>query len=204
MRLLKLLRKKPFCNNLHHFLFVIILFLLSIKYLGFIPLLFIYLVYIFLKTKLFIYVIILFSFISIRLMIFNLEKIIEIPTNFDAYIMDIEDDSYLVFYKGIKIKIYEKNHHNLPGDIINIEFKETSLDTKSYEEEFDYKEYLYANNILHQGKGITKKYIRTTISFNRLKSIYTNYLKENLSSESYLYASSLVFGNNILEDNIKD
>ena len=204
MRLLKLLRKKPFCNSLHHFLFITILFLLSFKYIFFIPLLFIYLVYIFLKTKMFIYVIILFSFISVRLIIFNIEKRIEIPSNFDGYVIDIEEDSYILFYKGIKIKIFEKGHNNLPGDIINVNYKEYNLDTKSYEEEFDYKEYLYSNNIIFEGRGVTKKYIRTTISFNRLKALYTNYLKDNISNESYMYIMSLVFGNNILEDNIKD
>lgn len=204
MRLLKELKKKPFCNSLHHFLFLVILLLLSIKYIWFIPILFIYLVYIFLKTKLIIPTLIIFLLIFIRLFIFYYETKIEIPKNFNSYVLDIEEDNYILFYKGIKVKVYEKGHNNLPGDIINIEFEKSNIDTKSYESDFNYKEYLYSSDIIYQGWGKTKEYITTTISINRIRLYYTNYLKDNLSKDSYNYIMALVFGKNMLEDNISD
>lgn len=204
MRLSKLLKKKPFCNDCHHFLFVVILFLLCFKSIGFIPLLFLYLVYLYLKTKLIIPILILISFFILRLSIFTIALNIEIPNEMEVYVSEVEDTSYICYYSGIKIKVYEKNHLNEPGDIVYISYKESYLKDKSYEEEFNYKEYLYSKEIYHQGLGRTRKQIKNTFSIHSLKYQYKRYLKENLSNESYSYLMAVVFGENNLEENIKD
>lgn len=204
MRLFKRLNNKPFCNNLHHFLFVSILFLLCIKSLGFIPLLFIYFIYLFLKTKLFIPILILISFLILRLSIFHMILKEEIPNRIEIYVLDVEDNEYTGYYHFKKIKVYEKNHLNKPGDIIQIEYQDNYIKDKSYEEEFDYKEYLYSKGIMNQGYGKTKKLIKNTASIYSIKYYYKAYLKKQLNKESYDYINAVVFGNNQLEDNIKE
>lgn len=204
MRLLKQLKNAPFCNNIHHFLFVLILFLLIHKSIAFIPLLFIYFVYLFLKTKLLIPILIMIALFILRLSIFYIMVNEAIPNRMNVYVIDVDTDSYTAYYKGIKLKLYEKNHQNIPGDIIDIEYKESYIKDKSYEEEFDYKEYLYSKGIIHQGISKTKNNLKNTFSINILKYKYLTYLKENLNQDSYDYVASVVFGLNQLEDNLKE
>ena len=204
MRLLSLLKKKPFCNDLHFFLISIVLLMLGLKYYPLLFLLLIYLIFIFKKTKLIIPISLLCLII---ISIFSITKIIRdnnIKTNYKGYILDILDDNTYIFKSGlVKIRITDYNHNQKPGDVLNLEV-ELRENKKSYENDFDYEEYLYSNGISYYGKVKKKEFIKSGFSIYSLKYMYLNYLKSNLSNESFSYIEAIVFGDNNLESNIKD
>ena len=205
MRLLKQLRKKPFCNDFHFILISVLLFLLSLKYWPIYIVLGIYLIYIFKKTHLLIPILIFILIFLFEYLIISYMKNIKIEDNIDAYIYDVESDSsYIILYKGVKIKVNEYDHKNKPGDYINISLTFTEIDEKSYDTDFDYKEYLYSKGIYHLAKGKTIENKGSYFSIYSIKYTYMNYLEKHLSKDSYSYISSMVFGENNLEDNIKD
>lgn len=203
MGLLNSLRQKPFCNDLHFFLIPVILLILGLKYYFILIFLFIYLIFIFKKTKLMIPILfLLLLFLSI---ITSLKLIREfnMSDNYQGLITDVDDKSYVVNSGLYKIKCYEKNHKYLPGDIVDVKI-ELYDNKKSYDSDFDSEEYLYSNNISYSGKVIKSRLIGKGISINSLKYNYLNYLKQNLKEESYNYVLALIFGDNNLNDEIKD
>ena len=204
MVLLKKLKEKPFCNDLHYFLFSIILLMIGLKYYPLLFLLLIYLIYISKKTKLLLYISILSLIIIAHFSILKIIRDNNKKTSYSGYILDVLDDNNYIFQSGlIKIKLYDYNHKLKPGDVLIIEVS-LNKDQKSYENDFDYEEYLYSKNISYYGKTTKKEYIKSGFSIYSLKYMYSNYLKSNLSNDSYAYVMAMVFGDNILESNIKD
>ena len=204
MRLLKQLKKKPFCNDFHFFLIGVILLLLGIKYYPLLILLFFYLIFIFKKTRLIIYIMILLLFILANISITKIIRDCNKREIYKGYILDVIDDNNYIFQSGlIKLRINDYNHNQSPGDVLEIKIEIRDYD-KNYENDFDYDNYLYSNGISYAGKIKEKKYIKKGFSLYSLKYNYKNYLKNILSNESYEYVSALVFGDNIFEDNIKD
>ena len=205
MRLLNLLRKKPFCNDFHFLLIPILLFLISLKYWPFYIVLGIYLIYLFKKTKLIIPSLVFILLFSIEILIHYFISNVTIPNNIDTYVSDIvNEDTYICYYKGIKIRVKEYDHKNEPGDYINLSISINEINDKSYSNDFDYKEYLKSNGIFFDSKGKTIKKYKNFYSLYKIKYYYKNYLKKHLSVDSYNYVSAVVFGDNTLEDSIKD
>jgi len=204
MKLLNLLKKKPFYNNLHFFLISSILLMLGLKYYFILIFLLIYLIFIFKKTKLIIPIsllsLIIISHVSILKIIRDTNK----KEIYKGYILDVIDSNTYIFKSDlVKLRLTDYNHNNKPGDNLYLEV-ELKDSIKQYENDFDYEEYLYSKGISYYGKVIKKEYIKSGFSIYSLKYMYTNYLKNNLSENSYNYVMSLVFGNNNLESNIKD
>ena len=204
MKLLKILKQKPFCNDLHYFLFSIILLMLGLKYYPLLIIFFIYLFYIYKKTKLLLYISVLSLIIIAHISILKIIRDNNKSKKYNGYVLDVIDENNYIFQSGIiKIKLYDYNHNLKPGDVLNIEVA-LNKESKSYENDFDYEEYLYSKNISYYGKTTKKEYIKSGFSIYSLKYYYSNYLKNNLSLESYSYVMAMVFGDNILESNIKD
>ncbi|MBQ7641157.1 MAG: DNA internalization-related competence protein ComEC/Rec2 [Acholeplasmatales bacterium] len=204
MKLLSLLKKKPFCNDLHFFLIAIVLLMISLKYYPLLILLFLYLFFIYKKTNLMIYISICCLIIISNISILKIIKSNNVKTTYEGYVLDIVDENNYIFKSGvIKILINDYNHNQNSGDILNVEvaIKENE---KSYDLDFDYDEYLYSKGISYSAKIINKKFIKSGFSIYSLKNMYLNYLKNNLSEESFNYVNAIVFGNNNLESNIKD
>ena len=192
MKLLKLLKKKPFCNDLHLILIPILLFLVGFKYYLFFIALALYLIYIFLKTKLIIPILSLILVFSLDIFLIKMKEKIEIKDNIDAYIKEINDENnYIILYKGILIKVNEYNHQNNPGDIINLDIKIEEIEEKSYQNDFDYKEYLKTEGITYLAKGKTLKKKNSFFSISTLKYNYLKYLKKHLSIDTYTHVTHL-------------
>ena len=205
MKFLSLLKKKPFCNDIHYFFFLIIIFILSLKYYFFFILLFIYLIFIFKKTK---YIIISIISILMIFLIILIKNQIRNYFNYDiyhnAYVIDvIDDNNYEILINLNKFRKKEYNHDKKPGNILKIKIEKEDY-YKKYENDFDYDKYLLSNNYVSSSKEINSKKLGNIYNLNTLKYYYLKYLKNNLNDKSYEYVSSLIFAKGEMDDEIKD
>ena len=203
MKLLKLLKQHPYSNDLHFFLIATLLLILGLKYYFILIILFIYLIFIFRKTKLIMpisIILLMFLFIVLgkKLINNNFKK-----DNYKGIITETSDNNYVIDSFLYKIKCYESKHEYKPGDIIEINIK-LKEDIKSYEFDFDNQEYLYSLGINYSGNINKSKKIGFFPTLKTLKYYYQGYLKTYLAEDSYNYVSSLVFADNILNDELKD
>lgn len=203
MVLLKQLKRKPFCNDLHFFLIAVALFLLSLRYPLFILFLAIFLLFIVKKTKYIFPILIAFLIIFISLAVKNIIKNNSKRKSYYGVVEQISDSYYIIRDGLIRIKIYEKNHSYIPSDYIYVELSIYD-DEKSYDNDFDSSTYLLANDIYYQGKAISSHYIKKSFSLGYIKHTILTNLEKNLSNETYSYVSSLVFNDKLLDDNIKN
>ena len=204
MRLSKILRKKPFYNNIIYFLISVLLLIISFKYPIFYLFLGLYLVFIVIKTKLLLPIIIILLVFLSRIFIDRIDTF-NMMDNYDIYVNDVIDDkSYLAYYKNKKLLLYQNNHGYKPGDILNVTITFYDIEEKSYENDFDNEYYLKSKGIYRSGRVNKSSYIGSGPSINSSKYYYLNYLKEELSDDSYLYVRALVFGDNNLEGNVRD
>lgn len=201
--LLKQLRKKPFCNDLHYFLLALVLSFLAFDYPLFILLLIIYLVFIIKKTKYIFPIFILIMIVLLSMGIKNFIKINNKKTSYYGVVEEVSEKYYIIRDGLVRIKVYEKNHSYIPSDYVYVEIKIYD-DEKSYENDFDSNNYLLANDIYYQGRANKSEYIKKSFSIGYIKYSILSYLENNLSKDSYSYVSSLVLNNNLLNDDIKD
>lgn len=204
MRLLNLLKKKPFCNDLHYFLIAIALLMIGLKYNILLILFFIYLVFIIKKTNLLLPISILLLFIIAHVSTLKIIRTTNQKTTYNGYILDVIDDNTYIFQSGIiKLRLNDYEHNLKPGDVLTVDVEIRSSE-KDYSNDFDYTNYLYTEGISYSGKVIKKEYIKKGFSIYSLKYMYKSYLKDHLSDESYPYVMTMVFGDNLLESNIKE
>ena len=204
MRLLNLLKKKPFCNDLHYFLIAIVLLMIGLKYNILLILFFIYLVFIIKKTNLLLPISILLLFIIAHVSTLKIIRTINQKTTYNGYILDVIDDNTYIFQSGIiKLRLNDYDHNLKPGDVLIVDVEIRSSE-KDYSNDFDYTNYLYTEGISYSGKVIKKEFIKKGFSIYSLKYMYKSYLKDHLSDESYPYVMTMVFGDNLLEPNIKE
>ena len=203
MKLLRLLKNRPFCNDFHFIFIAILLFILGIKYYIILIFLFSYLVFIYKKTKLIIPIsiilIVLSLIIGTKLIIKDNYK----KDNYHGIVTNVSDNNYILKTSLVNIKVYEYNHKYIPGDIIDLDIYLID-NKKSYDNDFDNEEYLLSKNISFIGNA--KKSNKTSFipRLETLKYYYLKYLNNNLSSESYNYVSSVIFTDNIMDKDIKD
>ena len=203
MKLLKLLKNRPFCNDFHFILLAILILILILKYSLFLIILFIYLLFIYKKTTLLIPI---SMFLLIFSFVIGFKQIINKPNKKDYYhgvISNVSDNNYILKTTLINIKVYEYNHNYTPGDIIDLEI-DIIDDKKSYENDFDNAEYLLSKNIAYKGNAKKSSKVSYIPTIESLKYYYLKYLKDNLSTDTYNYISSVVFADNIIDKDIKD
>ena len=204
MDLLRKLRSKPFCNELHFILIAVILFYVSLKYPYFFILFGAYLIFLFLKTDYFYYSLLIIAILgSLMLGRAYLDKALE-GNSYTGTIIEIKNEKSYIIRSGIqKILVYDKNQYEV-GDRVAIAGKINEIAPKGYPGDFDYKEYLmakgisysfYATNSSSKGKGFTLAIIKYKL---------LDYLANHLSSESLSYVRAMAFGDNLLNDEIKD
>lgn len=201
--LLNKLKKKPYCNNFHIFLVNIILLMLSFKYNFIFIFLILYLIFIFLKFKKLILPLLIIAFIIISEIL--LINFFPKPKNeLIAKVDKVENNGYIVNYNFYKIKILDTEFDFIPGDIIKLELDYQNIKEKSYETDFDYKEYLKSNKILYLAKARNSNKIKSGFSLNLLKYYYESYLEEKLDSNTFEYVKALVFADNDLTKDLKN
>lgn len=203
MQLLKKLKSKPFCNDIHFFLFAVILLFLSLSYSFFYIVLAIYLIFIYKKIKLFFPIAILLIILILRIVLFEINTL-DIKDEYICKIVDVNDDGYIIKADNCKIKVIEKNIIYKPGDYISCKLVFRDIEEKSYSTDFNYKLYLKSNGIKYVAFINDDKYIRSEISFNYIRYIISNYFESNLSAKSFNYVNAIVLAQNDLEDDLKD
>lgn len=204
MRLLTILRKKPFCNNVFYFLIGVIFFIISYKYPLFYIVLGGYLIYLVIKTKLLLPILIIILIFLSRILIDRV-FVFDVNDDYDIYVNDIIDENRYEAYVGYKkLLLYDNNHNVKPGEKYTATIKINDIEEKSYDTDFDYEYYLKSKGIYKSGIVVSKEFKRSGFSLNSIKYYYSNYLKDNLCEESYLYVKALVFGDNDLENDVKD
>ena len=206
MKLLTILKKKPYCYDLIYFLITIIILIISIKYPLFYILFGFVIIYIFIKKrKIIIPILILILLFGIRIIISYYFNNIEEKEEYTYYVSDIKDDnSYYAYIDFKKVLIYDYNNDIKPGDIVKAKISFYDSDLKSYDTDFDNEYYLKSIGVSKRGKVNNTTIIKNSFSIYSIKYYYSNYLKDNLSNESYSSVSALVLGNNNLDKNIKD
>ena len=203
MKLLKLLKTHPFCNEIHFFFIGIILLILGLKYYIILILFFLYLIFIFKKTKLLIPLSILLILIIGIIFSKTLIKKYSLSDSYTGLVSDVNTNYYIINTGLYKIKVNEYNHEYKPGDIVEVKINIDNY-LKSYENDFDKEEYLSSSNILYQGKATKSTKKSTFISIKTIKYYYLKYLNSNLSEESYNYVAKIVFAEDNFSDDIKD
>ncbi len=206
MRLLSVLKKKPYCNDLIYFLIAIIFLIISIKYSLFYILFGSVLIYIFIrKRKIVLPILILILLFTIRILISYYFNDIKEKESYTYYVSDvISDNSYYAYIDGKKVLLYDSNKEIIPGCIVSAKIKFYDIEPKAYDTDFDQEYYLKSNGIVRRGRVEKSNIDSVGFSIYSIKYYYSNYLKENLSEESYAYVNALVFGNNNLDSSIKD
>ncbi|MCR5113153.1 MAG: ComEC family competence protein, partial [Acholeplasmatales bacterium] len=124
--------------------------------------------------------------------------------SYTVYVSDVRDEDSYIVYSGInKILVYDYDHNVAPGDTLTLTLKINSS-SKSYLTDFDYESYLFSKGISLSARVTSRSLIKHGFSINSVKYYYLKYLKNNLSEDSYNYVLAMVFGDNNLEDDIKD
>jgi len=201
--LLNKLKRKPFCNNFHIILVSIILLMLSLKYYFIFIFLALYLIFIFKRFKFILIPSLIFiSIIFLECIIIN--NIKKPKEDITLKIEDVDDNGYIAKNFLYKIKITEKNTNYIPGDIVKFELKFDDIKGKSYENQFDYKEYLKSNKILYKAYSNNSIKIRSGFSLNLLKYRYMNYLKDKLNENTFMYIKAIVFAENDISSDLKE
>lgn len=205
MRLLAQLRKKPFCNEIHFILIAIIILMISFKYYWFFIILALYFIFLFKNKHLLLPTLVVILIVVFRISIIKINKnVFKEQDTYEIYVVDIKNDDSYYAYVGInKFLIYDYNHECLPGDRIKCKLSITE-NKKSYLNDFDNEYYLLGKNVTYQARISNKEFIRNGFSIYAPKYYYSKYLKNNLSNESYNYVSAVVFGNNNLENDVKE
>ena len=204
MKLLRKLRQRPFCNELHFILIAIILFFISLENPYFFILFGIYLIFLFLKTDYFYYSLLIIAILEAIMLGRSTIDSLSRSNSYVGTVIQIKNEKSYIIRSGIqKIIVYDKNHYEV-GERVRVNGKINEIAPKGYPGDFDYKMYL-------RGKGISYSfYAKSSVAKGRgftlaiIKYKLLDYLDDYLSSESLSYVESMVFGDNLLSDEIKD
>lgn len=189
-------------NNYKILVFTSILLLVAYSYqsISLLLILFIYLIYIFKKSKkLFICTFLLISYLMIRIVIDKISYS-KIPSsiNADLVVEKVKETSnnYQVTFKYKKYKYIAYHDEELiPGDIYHITAKILEPDSSHYPNGFDYRSYLYNQQIYGILEIDSINYVKTTFSLYILNYRVNNYLTNKLELSSVGMIKALTIGN---------
>lgn len=204
MKLLSVLKNKPFCNNIHYVVVSIILVSISFKYPIFYLFLGFYLIFLLKKKSILILSIIISLIVFIHLFLIN-----KIYTKLDdgiysGIVYDVDDNYYILLTTKGKIRITSYDNDIKPGERLTLDITFIEISDKSYLEDFSYKDYLYSKGIYYTAKE--NKIIKRSNGFfiTSIKYYLLEFYKSKLSSESFEYVSALVFAKNDFSNSITD
>ncbi|MCM1557912.1 MAG: DNA internalization-related competence protein ComEC/Rec2 [Anaeroplasma bactoclasticum] len=198
------LRNKPFCNDLHFFLFAAVLLLLAIYYPPFWLLLGIYLIFIFKKTKYIVPIgVVLLIIFSSYLSSNSKFKEVE-PGEYDGIfkVIDVQDKNVIIKGKS-KYVIYEAQSQLLPGDIISARVRLYKLAEASFEGDFDAKKYYKSKGITNRAKILEYEVIQSDWSVARFRFQLLKHYESSLDEKSFSYLKTLFFGISDLDKEVK-
>lgn len=181
---MKKLKITSLYNNLHFLFILLILVVLSLKYWYFIPVLLIYLIFLFKKTSLFFIGVILsiVVLISSSRYLFKHEK-----NEFSGLVIECDNKKATVLTEFNLVLVYHKEELNL-GDYAS--FKVSNLDYSS--DLFDYKEYLLSKDIKNYYKLEELKFCDNYFVIGKINNFFTDQIRQGeLNNKEYI--NSLVF-----------
>lgn len=202
MKLLKKLDLKQYCNELHKSVVAVILLYLTFKYPYFIVLLCLYIIYLFKdKTQ--------FKLALGLVLVFGLYNIYYknktnhiLPNELTGVVVEIEEKYVILDYDNYYILAYSDDTFKV-GDVIRVNLKYSKIKSKSYDTDFDLKEYYYSKNIFHVANITSYQVIGNKFCKNTIKYNIIDYLKSNLKDNTYLYVKAIVLGENDLDEDLK-
>lgn len=205
MRLKERFKNKPFCNDLHFFLFAVVLVLLSLKFPFFYFVLLLYLIFIFKKTKYFIPIlIILFLVIAV----YFIRKAFMQPLESGVYnqtfkVLEVKENNIIL--KGTtKIVVYNQGYDLIPGDQINATIKVKGLLKPSYTGDFNEEVYYLSKGVTNKGNLLQFEKMGHQFRIEEIRYSILNYYQKTLGTKSYQYISSIIFGVVELEKDVKE
>lgn len=201
--LLQRLKNKPFCNDLHYFLIAVVILFISFKFYYFFILLFIYLLFIYKKTKLLFPIVILLCLISVRYTFTTIEYNKTDPDILEGTVVEKEEKYIVLKSNNTKYLLYTYKDIKI-GDNLLCSVKYNDFSSVSYDGDFNYQEYLYAEGIKRTGNIIKYEVKSSSFNTNLLKYNILSSLKEKLGNNTFLYVEALVFGENNLSTDLKE
>lgn len=201
----KLLKNKPFCNDLHFFMIAVVLLLLGIYNNLFILLLILYLFFILFKTNYFPYILLLLIIVFSSYKINSLLLVEQNETTFETeFIVKDINDKNLILKRKYCYSIYNNDYELKPGDIIKAKIKVYELDEPSFKGDFNERSYYKSKGITNKATIISYEKIDERWSLNKLKYNILNFYKENLSKKSFDYLKAIIFGIVDLDEETKE
>ena len=204
MKLLSVLKNKPFCNDFHFILVGLILGIISIKYNYVFILLCIYLLFIYKKIKYLIIPIIIFCILFFIFYVYlSVDKEYQEEIE-DIFVVVEIKERYYIFEGDYDLLIYRNDENINVGDKIRAKVHLYDWDLQSYENEFNFKEYYKSRNIDYRGYIKDYKFIENINSIEVIKYKILTFYEERLDSKSFLYFKALVLGINDIEEEVKN
>lgn len=198
------LRIKPFCNELHFFLFAVVLLLIAIQHPLFYFVLAGYLIFIIKKTKYFfpITIVLLLIFSSYQIRKLALHELASGEYEETYEVLDVLTNEIIL--KGdTKIVIFSTQSELTPGDIIKARLKIYQLEEASYSGDFDAKKYYFAKGITNRGKILKYEVIQSKWNIAKVRYKILNYYESCLKEKSFTYLKALIFGITDLDKEVK-
>lgn len=203
MRKIKL-KNKPYCNELHFFLFGVVLLLLAIKHSIFYIIIGVYLFFLFRKTKLLIpmLTILIAVFLSYQFFTHQNKELAFGIYEGKYEVIDVEGDKIILKGKT-KILIYGSHTEIKPGDYLYAKVRVSSFQEASYFGDFDSKSYYASKGITNRGSLLHYENKGTKWTIKRLKYEWILFYEKYLQEKSLSYVKTLFFGITDLDEEVK-
>lgn len=188
-------KDKPYCNDLHFFLFSVVLTLLTIHSIWFGILLILYFIFLLRRTKYIIPILVIIGTVSFSFYISKRALKEQSPGIYKGIyeIIDVTENTMIL--KGeSKMIIYTSVSDLKPGDIIYAEIKVTCFSKPSFNGDFNRKSYYNSKGITNYGKLIHYEKQGAKFRIERSRYFVLNFYKEHLGEKSYAYVKALLFG----------
>ncbi len=195
---------KPYCNDLHFFMFAVALLFLSMKYNFFFVLLIPYMIFILKKTRYFvpIFLLLMVTFCSYELQKYKLNDLSD-GVYEDRFRVIETNDKSVVLKGNTKIVVFNKENNLKAGDIIHAKIKISSLDLPSYATDFNQKEYYFSKKITNKGKILEYEKVGEYWNIARIKDKVLRIYETKLGSKTFRYVKTIFFGITDLDTSVK-
>lgn len=205
MQLKKRLWNKPYCNDLHFFLFGVVALFISFSFSIFYIVLGAYLLYIFKKTKYLIPLLIVILVIGCSYYISKYRVEEQAPGIYEETysVLDVSETS-LILKGSTKIVVYSIDKDLKPGDIIQAKVKIKRLNQASFAGDFDERSYYMSKGITNRGVLLEYEIKGHHFTLASLKYHIIQYYENHLQERSLAYVKTLFFGISSLDSSTKN
>jgi competence protein ComEC len=126
-----------------------------------------------------------------------------LSNNIIGTVIEIEEKCIIIEHNNYYILTYTNEKFEI-GDVLDCSLKYSKIKNKSYDTDFDLKEYYYSKKIFHIASLIDYKLVDNKFCINKIKYRIVKYLDKMLDDNTFMYVKTIVLGVNDLEDDLKD